>query len=98
MNDELEHRLRDDLTAHAERSTAHLDPATVSSRWDDVVTRSVVRELPARPRIRTRVLTAAAGVAAVAVIGAGVVSSGAEQEVTSAVSYTHLTLPTILLV
>ena len=95
MSDELEHRLRDDLTAHAERSTAHLDAATVSSRWDDVVTRSTVRALPARPRIRTRVLTAAAGVAAVAVIGAGVVSSGGDQEVTSATPSTEAMTTTL---
>ncbi len=95
MNDELERRLRDDLTAHAERSTAHLDPATVSARWDEVMTRSTVRALPARPRIRTRVLTAAAGVAAVAVIGAGVVSSGGDQEVTSATPSTEAMTTTI---
>ncbi len=95
MNDELERRLRDDLTAHAEHSTGHLDPATVSNRWDEVVTRSTVRELPARPRIRTRVLTAAAGVAAVAVIGAGVVSNGSGQSVTSATPSTEVQQTTV---
>ncbi len=86
MNDDIEHRLRRDLHAHAEHVTGEIDAVVVSSRWDDVEDEARrARADDGRPSTRSRVLVAAAGLVAVAGIGVGAVQTrGGDQEVSSA--------------